>query len=199
MGGELLKDVKFADDQGMLSETERGLQMIMDALTRVGKLYDMKINVKKTKVMRVCRHGNEREGRNSLNIMIDGEKVEQVNQFRYLGSLISDDGSCLAKIKSRIAMAKDAFNNRRELLTKRMNKELKKRIIKTVVWSVALYGAETWTLRQSEKNRLEAFEMWTWRNMENISWNDNVTNEHVLNLVNENRRILDMIFERKKR
>ena len=53
VGGELLKDVKFADDQGMVAQTEKGLQTIMDALSKNGKEYDMKINVKKTKVMRV--------------------------------------------------------------------------------------------------------------------------------------------------
>ena len=59
VGGELLKDVKFADDQGMVAQTEKGLQTIMDALSKTGKEYDMKINVKKIKVMRVCRNGSK--------------------------------------------------------------------------------------------------------------------------------------------
>ena len=50
----LLKDVKFADDQGMMAQTEKGLQTIMDAMSKTGKENDMKINLKKTKVMRVC-------------------------------------------------------------------------------------------------------------------------------------------------
>ena len=199
VGGELLKDVKFADDQGMVAQTEKGLQTIMDALSKTGKEYDMKINVKKTKVMRVCRNGSKREGSNSINILIEGQLVEQVNQFRYLGSLISDDGTCTAEIKSRIAMAKNAFNKRRELFSKRLSKELKKRVIMTIVWSVALYGSETWTLRKYERDRLEAFEMWTWRNMENISWKDHITNEYVLGQVNEKRKLLNIILERKKR
>ena len=199
VGGELLKDVKFADDQGMVAQTEKGLQTIMDALSKTGKEYDMKINVKKTKVMRVCKNGSKREGGNSINIMIEGQWVEQVNQFRYLGSLISDDGTCTAEIKSRIAMAKNAFNKRRELFSKRLSKELKKKVIMTIVWSVALYGSETWTLRKYERDRLEAFEMWTWRNMENISWKDHMTNEYVLDQVKENRKLLNTILEMKKR
>ena len=57
----------------------------------------------------------------------------------------------------------------------------------TIVWSVALYVAETWTLTQTDKRRLKAFEMWIWRRMEKISWVDKVTNEEVLNRVNEDK------------
>ena len=59
VGGELLKDVKLkdkADDRGMVAQTEKGLRTIMDAQIKTGKEYDMKINVKMTKVMRVCRN-----------------------------------------------------------------------------------------------------------------------------------------------
>ena len=77
--------------------------------------------------MRVCRNGSKREERNAiLNKTTDGQVVEQVNQFRYLASLISDDRTCTAEIKSKHAMAKNAFNKRREFLSKRMSKELKK-------------------------------------------------------------------------
>ncbi len=65
------------------------------------------------------------------------------------------------------------------LLTKSLRKEVKKKIVKAVVWSVALYGAETWTLLREHVRRLEAFEMWIWRRMEGVSWQDKVTNEAV--------------------
>ena len=69
-------------------------------------------------MMRVSRNGSKREGGNSIKIMIEGQLVEQVNQSCYLGSLISNDGTCTAEIKSRIAKAKNAFNKRRELFYK---------------------------------------------------------------------------------
>ena len=195
VGGEMLTDVKFADDQGMVSETEEGLQNLMNALHEKGKNYDMKINVKKTKVMRVSKDKRAPP----LNITIEGEVVEQVKQFRYLGALISEDGTCEAEIRVRIAMAKDAFNKKRELLTKRMNTSLKKKVIKTVVWSTALYGSETWTLKKTDRGRLEAFEMWCWRQMEKISWRTHTTNEDVLKLVGEKRKLLNVIWQRKKK
>ena len=66
-------------------------------------------------------------------------------------------------------------------------------------WSVALYGSETWTLRNYERNILEACEMWTWRNIENIDWKDHKTNEYVLDLVKERRKLMNTLLERKKR
>ena len=70
VGRQLLKDVKLADDQGMVVQTEKGLQRIMDALSKTTKEYYMEITVKNTKVIRACRNGNKLEGGNSINITI---------------------------------------------------------------------------------------------------------------------------------
>ena len=78
---------------------------------------------------------------------MEGQIVEQVTKFKYLGSLIQSDGRSEGEIKMRIGMVKDVFGKRRELLTRKMNREVKKKIIKTIVWNVALYGAETWIQR----------------------------------------------------
>src|SRR6476469_2691956 len=87
VGGELIKDVKYADYQGMLANTEAGLQSLMDSINTTAKHYDMKINIKKAKYMVVSRNGGER-----VNKTVKGQSVEQVSKFRYLGSLISEDG-----------------------------------------------------------------------------------------------------------
>src|SRR6218665_1423890 len=80
VGRKLIKDVRFADDQGMTAASEGGLQKLMDGLNRTSKEYDMKVNTKKTKVVKVSRKG---EG--EIKITIDGERLEQVDQFRYQG------------------------------------------------------------------------------------------------------------------
>src|SRR6218665_456134 len=109
-----------------------GLQKLMDGLNRTAKEYDMKVNIKKTKIMKVSR---KEEG--VINITIDGEIVKRI---RYLGSIITSDGRCETEIKTRIGMAKNAFNQRKELLSKNLNKDIKKRIIEAIIWSVALYA-----------------------------------------------------------
>ena len=130
----------------------------MDNVNKVTREFGMKINVKKT--MCVSRKRN-----NKLKIYVDGQ-VEQVSQFRYLGSLIWVDGYCTKEIRSRIKMANKVFMEKKKLFTGKINMELKKRIIKCrcLVWSTALYVAETWTLTQRDRRRLEAFEIWIWRN-----------------------------------
>ena len=94
----------------------------------------MKIDAKKTKIMRVCRNGSKREKGNAINTILDGkvvkQDIQQVKQFRYLESLISDDGACTAEINCRIAMLKNALNKRREFFLKKVGKDLKK-IMKT--------------------------------------------------------------------
>ena len=99
VGGELVKDVKFADDQGMVASTELGLQRQIDALNSTAKKYDMKINVKETKTMVVSKKGGV-----SVNILIDGERVEQVQKFKYLGAMMSEDGRSVGDVKARIGM-----------------------------------------------------------------------------------------------
>ncbi|KAJ4437984.1 hypothetical protein ANN_13923 [Periplaneta americana] len=69
-------------------------------------------------------------------------------------------------------MAKEAFNRKRSIFCGPLEKELRKRLVKRFVWSVALYGAETWTLRRSEEKRIEAFGMWIWRNVEGVGTAD---------------------------
>jgi hypothetical protein len=134
VGGKLVKDVRFADDQGMVAGTEQGLQKVIEGLTETTKKYDMKINVKKTKSVVVSRD----EGR-AVNLVITGQ-VEQVKTFKYLGAVITEKGVCVEEVKARIAMAKVAFNKSKELLTKGLKKDLKKRMVQTLVWPVAFYG-----------------------------------------------------------
>jgi len=72
-----------------------------------------------------------------------------------------------------------------------------KKLVKCYIWSMALYCAETWTLRAADQKYLESFEMCCWRRMEKISWTDNVRIEEVLLTANEQRNILDEIRNRK--
>jgi hypothetical protein len=93
-------------------------------------------------------------------------------------------------------MAKAAFNKKRALFTGKMNLELRKKLVKCYIWSVALYGAETGTVWGVDQKQLESFEMWCRRRIE-ISCTDRVRNEEVLLRVKEQRNILHEISNRK--
>src|SRR5690349_21838630 len=122
----------------MVAESEIGLPKIVDGLKATALKYDMKINIKKTKVMRVSSEGGK------VNITINGTKLEQIKSFKYLGRTITDDGRSETELKCKIALAKEAFGNTKELLTKSLKKSTKIEIVKTLVWTILLYGSETW-------------------------------------------------------
>jgi len=90
-------------------------------------------------------------------------------------------------------MATAAFNKKWSLFTSTLDLELRKKLVKCYIWSIALYGAETLTLRAVAQKHLESFEMWCWRRMEKISWTDHVRNGEVLLRVKEQRNILHEI------
>jgi len=118
VGGKLIKALRFADDQTMVADKEDDLQRMMDSLNKTTTEYEMKINTKKTKVMKISRIEGEEK---NTKITVDGEETEQVTEFCYLGSLISSDAKCHKEIKKRIAMGKKAFTKRKELLKGGLN------------------------------------------------------------------------------
>jgi len=120
----MIKTMRFADDKAVVASSEKGLQELMDNINRVTQKYGMKINVTKTKVMFIARQGGRK-----VKYLIDGQKVEQLNHFKYLGFDILEDGYCEKDVRCRIATANKAFIEKKTLLTSKLNMDLKKRII----------------------------------------------------------------------
>jgi hypothetical protein len=125
-----------------------------------------------------------------VKLMINQKQLEIMEFLKYLGSMLTNDGRCTCEIKSRIAMAKAAFIKKRALCTSKMDFELRKKLVKCYIWSIASCGAETGTGRAVYQKQLESFEMWCWRRMEKISWTDHVRNEKVLLIVKEQSNII---------
>ena len=83
-------------------------------------------------------------------------KKQNVESFKYLGSILTNDGRCTCEIKCRIAVAKAAFNKKRALFTSTLELELRKKLVKCYIWSIVLHGAETWILRAVDQKHLES-------------------------------------------
>ena len=120
----------------------------------------MEMNVERTKVMTISRQPS------TVTIMINQKQLENVACFKYLGSILTNYGRCTCDIKSRIAMAKPAFNKKKTLFTSTLDLNLRRKLVKCYIWSLALYGAQTWTLRAADQKYLESSEMCCWRRME---------------------------------
>ena len=134
------------------------------------------------------------------NIRINNETIKQTDSFKYLGCTITSDGKCENEIRKRISMAKDAFGKIKKLVTNsKISMNLRRRFVKCFVWSVLLYGCETWTLKKADEERLQAAEMWFWRRMLKISWTERKTNEEVLQRVGIGRELLSSVRSRQMR
>ena len=107
------------------------------------------------------------------------QKLENVEYFNYLRSMVMNDAIWTREIKSRTATAKAAFIEKRALFTNKLELNLKKKLPNCEICSIASYGAETWKLRKVDHKYIDSFEVLCWRKMENISWTDHVRNEEM--------------------
>jgi hypothetical protein len=99
----------------LLAKEEKMLQGMTDRLSEIGRRYGMEMSVEKTKVMRISRQPYQ------IKIMADQKQLENVEYFNYLGRMIANDARCTREIKSRIAMAKAAFNKKKTLFTSKLD------------------------------------------------------------------------------
>jgi predicted nucleotidyltransferase len=99
IGGQIIHTVKYADDLVLLAKEEKVRQDMIDKLIEIGRCYGMEINVEKTKLMRISRQPL------TVKIIIDETQLENVESFKYLGSILTNDGRFTCEIKCSIAMA----------------------------------------------------------------------------------------------
>ena len=96
----------------------------------------------------------------------DGETVETVSDFIFLGSLITADGDCSHEIKRRLLLRKKVMTKQDSLLKSRdITLSTKVRLVKAMVFPVVMYGCESWTIKKAECRRFDAFELWYWRRL----------------------------------
>jgi len=141
--------------------------------------YGLYLNVKKTKIM-ICGDVPKQ------SIVIDGEEVDQVDTFNFLGSLIVRDGGSSTEIRRRLAMAKTSASSLSNIWKdKDITRATKIRVMKALVFPVALYGCETWAVGKADRRMISAFEMWCWRKLLGITWKDRITNEYVKSIIGD--------------
>ena len=102
---------------------------------------------------------------------IDGETMETVTDFIFLGSKITADGDCSHEIKRHLLLGRKAMTNLDSILKSRDITLLTKvPLIKAMVFPVVMYGYESWTIKKAESQRTDAFELWCWRRLLRVPW-----------------------------
>jgi len=193
VNGHNINNLRYADDTVLIADSEKQLQKILSVVSKESKKRGLDLNAKKTECMVVSK----KEQIPACNINCEGEKIKQVDKFKYLGFMVTPDGRCDTEIQKRIAIAKNTFNKMSSLLKNRnISMDTKMRIIKSYVWSVFLYGCECWNISNNMKKKLEATEMWFIRRLLRISWTEKKTNEEVLQQAGLQRTLMKTIRKR---
>ena len=140
IGGRTITNLRFADDIDGLSGKEEELASLVDRLDKTSAAFGMEINAEKTKLMT-----NNAKGI-SLDITINGEKLDGVDSFKYLGAVVTDQGS-KPEVLSRISQTTAALARLKSIWSdKQISLSSKIRLMRSLVISVLLYACETWTL-----------------------------------------------------
>jgi hypothetical protein len=192
VSGRTINNLRYADDIVLVATSKEALQQLMDRVNETSKKYGLEINTKKTKVMVVSRN------RERIVITCNGGVLEQVESFRYLGAIVEENGDGGREIRARLGNARTTMGSLTALWKDRtLGNGLKLRLMESLVWPVALYGCETWTLRKEDKRRISAFEMTTYRKMLRVSWKEFRTNESILEELQPKRRLMEVVKGRK--
>ena len=116
---------------------------------------------------------------------IDGETMETVTDFTFLSSKITADGACSHEIKRYLLLGRKAMTNVDSILKSRdITLPTKVHIIKAMVYPVAMYGCESWTIKKAEHWRIDAFELWCWRLLLRVPWMAKRSNHSILKEIN---------------
>ena len=116
---------------------------------------------------------------------IDGEIVETVAAFIFLGSKITADGDCSHEIKRHLLLGRKVMTNLDSILKSRdITLSTKVRLVKAMVFPVVMYGCERWTVKKAEHWRIDAFELWCWRRLLRVPWIARTSNQSILKEIN---------------
>ena len=111
---------------------------------------------------------------------IDGETVETVSDFMFLGSKITADDDCSHEIKRCLLLGRKVMTNLDSIFKGRdITLPIKVRLVKAMVFPVVMYGCESWTVKKAERRRIDAFELWCWRRLLRVPWTARRSNQSI--------------------
>ena len=155
-----------------MAESKEELKSLLMKVKEESEKVGLKLNIQKTKIM---------GSGPVISWEIDGETVEKVSDFIFLGSKITTDGDCSHEIKRRLLLGRKVMTNLDSILKCRdITLPTKVCLIKAMVFPVVMYGCERWTIKKAEHRRIDAFELWCWKRLFRVPWTTRRSNQSIL-------------------
>ena len=152
MAGRNINNLRYADGITLMAESEEELKILLMKVKEESEKIGLKLSIQKTKIMASSP---------STSWQIDGETMETVTDFIFLGSKITVGGDCSHEIKRHLLLRRKAMTNLHSILKNRdITSPTKVHIVKAMVFPVVMYGCESWTIKKAEHRRIDAFELW---------------------------------------
>ena len=161
IAGRNINNLRYADDTTLMAESEEVKSLLMKVKEESEKV-GLKLNIQKTKILAPGP---------ITSWQIDGETMETVRNFIFLGSKINADGDCSHEIKRCLLLGRKVMTNLDSILKSRdVTLPTKVHLVKVIVFPVVIYGCESWTIKKAEHQRIDAFELWCWRRLLRVPW-----------------------------
>ena len=167
-----INNLRYADDTTLMAESEDELKSLLMKVKEENGKVGLKLDIQKTNIMAFSPN---------TSWQIDGETVETVTDFIFLGSKTTADGDCSHEIKRHLFLGRKVMTNLDSTLKSRgTTLPAKVRVVKAMVFPVVMYGCESWTIKKAEHRTIDAFKLWCWRRVLRVPWTARRSNQSIL-------------------
>ena len=172
IAGRNINNLRYADNTTLMAESKEEPKSLLMNVKEESEKVGLKLNIQKTKIMASGL---------ITSWEIDGETVEIVTDFIFGGSKITADGDCSHEIKRHILLGRKVMTNLDSLLKSRdITLPRKVCLVKAMVFPVGMYGCESWTIKEADHQRVDAFELWCWRRLLRVPWTGRRSSHSIL-------------------
>ena len=176
ISGRNINNLRYTDDTTLMAEREEELKHLLMKVKEESEKAGLKLNIQKTKIITSSP---------ITSWQIDGETMETVTYFIFLGSKITANGECSHEIKRCLLLGRKAMTNLDSMLKSRdITLSTKVHPVKAMVFPLVLYGGESWTIKEAECRRIHTFELWCWRRFLKVPWTERKSNYSILKEIN---------------
>ena len=189
IAGRNINNLTYADDTTLTTENEEELKSLLMKMKEESEKVVLKFNIQKTMIM---------ASGPITSWQIDGETVETVADFIFGCSKITADGDCSHEIKRCLLLGRKLMTNLDSLLKSRdVILPTKVHLVKAMVFPVVMYGCESWTIKKTERRRMDAFKLWCWRRLLRVPWTARRSKQSILKEISPECLLEGLMFKLK--